>query len=89
MSTIKASKAIVQGIKILVFSEAGNLLETVNASPDFLAQHYRYERRPVQWEDELGDQWYHDGKPVNEPDWNQVRRDMCNDITSTWSYETT
>lgn len=84
--TLKAHKAVVKDTKILVFSEAGTLLETVNASKDALAKRYGFEVKTSQWEDEIIEQWYHNGLSIAEPRWDEVRKDLCSEITAKWSY---
>lgn len=86
---MQVTKAVIQGTKVLVFNEVGNLIETVNATPAYLAKKYGYEVKQHQWEEEISEQWYHQGKPIAEPDWDQVRKDLCKDMTTRWSYEET
>ena len=84
--TLKAHKAIIQGTNILVFSEAGTLLETVDASKEALSKRYGFTMKSSQWEDEIIEQWYHGGLSIAEPRWDEVRKDLSREITAKWSY---
>lgn len=83
---MKAHKAVVKGTDILVFNEAGVLMETVPATREFIAQFYAYKVQTRQWEDEILEVWTHSGREVPEPNWEECRKNIAEFIQRNWSY---